>query len=142
MNSTWLSVLLVLVLPVARLAGQSASLPRRAPVVLTAPTQDKNFYLLSLIERSSEAAKAIEVDESLRRIAATKRGAPAKEAQPCTPDPACFTGQLRFTEEEIADASSALRRLYRTSAPVLRMIDGPLRQRGIYVRRPGQPGGE
>src|SRR5438067_3836142 len=109
MNSPSFSVLLVLLAPVARLAGQGASLPRRAPVALTAPTQDKNFYLLSLIERSSDATKAIETDESLRRIAGAKRGAPAKEAQLCVPDPACFTGQFRFTEEEIADAANALR---------------------------------
>ncbi|MDQ6802921.1 MAG: hypothetical protein M3041_19120, partial [Acidobacteriota bacterium] len=42
--------------------------PARAPLLLTAPVQDKNFFLLSLFERSAAVSNAIRSDAELKEI--------------------------------------------------------------------------
>jgi hypothetical protein len=42
--------------------------PARQTVPMTAPVQDKNFYLLSLLERSEQVRNVLKTDEGLQRI--------------------------------------------------------------------------
>jgi len=106
----------------------SALAQTHAPLSLQTPVQDKNFYLLSLIERTPAVAEAIEREPALRGIAKTQT------AGSCTPEPACFTEPYRFTPEDMDRAGEALRRLYRNSQPVRMLVDGPLRRSGAYIR--------
>lgn len=92
-----------------------AAEPARAPLPLRAPVQDKNFYLLSLIERTSDIARVLANDPELTAIRRDKADALRTDWQ-----------KLRFSDAEIAIASAALLRLYKA--------DGELRRSGAYVR--------
>src|SRR6516225_5036735 len=52
-------------------AAQEAKAPERAPVPLLKPVQDKNFYLLSMIEKTAAVKQAVENEPALSRIAAS-----------------------------------------------------------------------
>lgn len=92
-----------------------AAQPKRAPLPLRAPLQDKNFYLLSLIERTPEVARVLANDPELAAIRRDKADALRTDWQ-----------KLRFSDAEIAIASAALHRLYKA--------DGELLRSGVYVR--------
>lgn len=92
-----------------------AAEPRRAPLPLRAPVQDKNFYLLSLIEKTPDVARVIANDPELTAIRRDKAEALRTDWQ-----------KLRFTDAEIATAGAALRRLYKADSELLRS--------GVYVR--------
>jgi DUF218 domain len=95
-------------------AGAAAA-QRHAPVKLESPVQDKNFYLLSMLERTPAVRDAIRADPALGHFAI---------------DPATF----QWSEPQIALISHALGNLYRTSPAVKALVDGPLRDSGMYVR--------
>ncbi len=107
--------------------------PARAPLLLTAPVQDKNFFLLSLFERSAAVSNAIRSDAELKEILRVKRDA-LHAATSCEADVECVTANLRFTDEEMARVANALQRLSRTEPALREMADGPLRDSGSYVR--------
>jgi hypothetical protein len=86
--------------------GQAA-----APLSLTHPVQDKNFYLLSLLERLPAVRAAVLRDPALSAIAAGKRGALAKAALSCEADLECYARALRFSGLEIAGADAALKKI-------------------------------
>ena len=68
-------------------AAQSAPVePAHAPLALASPVQDKNFYLLSQIERTSEVRDAVQRHAELARIAASRVGALDKAAHECVQD--------------------------------------------------------
>ena len=96
--------------------AQTAALPRHAPLVLTSPVQDKNFFLLSLMQRDSEVLRALEADADLLRMARARKDAVARAAKDCPEDLACFHAPFRLTESEILTASTALGRVYQSSA--------------------------
>jgi hypothetical protein len=100
-----------------------AAEPGRAPVPLRAPLQDKNFYLLSLIERTPAVARVIADDPELAAIGREKANALRADWQ-----------QLRFSEAEITAASTALRRLYEHNEAIRQLVDGEIRRSGVYVR--------
>jgi hypothetical protein len=93
----------------------AATAQQHTPVKLESPVQDKNFYLLSLLERSSAVRSALQADPVLAHFAL---------------DSATF----QWNETQIAEASHALASLYRNSAAVKTLVDGPLRDSGMYVR--------
>jgi hypothetical protein len=95
---------------------------QHAPVRLESPVQDKNFYLLSLLERSPAARNAIGNDPLLGKL---------------RPDAATF----QWSEAQIAEASRALAGLYRNSPEIKALVDGPLRDSGMYVRYDKLDGG-
>jgi len=113
--------------------AQPSRAPVHQPLALPAPVQDKNFYLLSLIERTGGAARAIENDPTLSAFANKKREAVRNAAAACPAELDCFPAQFRITEEESAKNAESLRRLYRNSDSVRRMVDGPLRESGAYI---------
>ncbi len=99
----------------------AASAQQHAPLKLESPVQDKNFYLLSLIERTPAVRAAIRADPALGRFAI---------------DPATF----QWTDAQIGVVSNALGKLYGASPAVKALVDGPLRDSGMYVRY-NNPGG-
>ena len=116
--------------------------PVHQPLALTVPVRDKNFYLLSLIERTPAAARAFESDPGLSAIAQRKLGAVRNAATACPVELDCFPARFRVSEEESAKGAESLRRLYRSSDPVRRMVDGPLRESGAYIRLQDRGGEE
>ncbi len=110
-------------------------------VALTAtaqhPLQDKNFYLLTLLERSS----AIQSDPALSKIHTARLEALLTAANTCQLDVPCYSKALRFSPEQTAEISTALASLYQTSPALKALVDGPLKQSETYIRY-NEEGGE
>jgi DUF218 domain len=141
MNSRCALVLVTLLFgPAVLSAEKQAAGPARAPLLLTAPVQDKNFFLLSLFERTRAVSNAIGSDAELKDVLRVKRDALHNAATVCKADIDCLTANLRFTEEEILRTANALRRLYRTDPALREMADGALRDSGSYVRYQAKEG--
>src|SRR5262245_525183 len=96
-----LAVVALLFVAVALRAAE----PLHAPLPLRHPVQDKNFFVLSLMEGSA----AIENDAELKRLLAAKTDALHKTIA-CT-DVDCFAAPMRWSEGEMNDVAAALRRL-------------------------------
>ena len=110
-------------------------------VALTAtaqhPLQDKNFYLLTLLERSS----AIQSNPALSKIHTARLEALLTAANTCQLDVPCYSKALRFSPEQTAELSTALASLYQTSPALKALVDGPLKQSETYIRY-NEEGGE
>lgn len=109
---------------------------------LKSPTEDKNFYLLAMIDRTPELRKAILADQALTRAAEEHLASLDNAVKSCKTDSACYASALEWTDAQSAEAADALANLYKTSTPIRGFVDGPLKQSGMYVRLNSQPGDE
>jgi len=109
-----------------------AAEPLHAPLPLRSPVQDKNFFLLSAIERKESVRGIIESDPELRKLREEK-------VKALTDAPA---SKLRFTDDEMSTAAAVLRRLYETNAAVRELTDGVVRPSGAYERYRTKSGGD
>lgn len=127
-------------LPVALLAALTTLAatkpvePAHTPVPLISPVQDKNFYLLSLMERTPAVRAAVKADPALAGIGKVRLEALDSAVKSCAIDIACYLQAIEWTPEQAAEASRALAALYKASPAVRAMVDGPLRESGMYVR--------
>ncbi len=128
--------LFLVVLP---LAGAEA---KYSPLVLTKPVQDKNFYALSLLERTPGVREAVAADRELNGIRAAKVNQLHNSITRCGQATECYLNALRFTGEEMGQVRDALIRLYGENAAVKALVDGSLRESGAYIRYHARPGGE
>ena len=108
--------------------------PAKTPLDLRAPLQDKNFYLLSLLERTPEARQALASDPELEKLGLAKREGLRKTIDTCNGEAACYASTLKWTDSEIATGARRLRELYRTNVALQRLVDGPLLGSGMYER--------
>lgn len=115
--------------------------PARRVLELRSPVQDKNFYALSLLERTPGAAKAVREEGSLANILDRKRMALEAAAKSCE-TASCVDGALRWTDAEIAAGAAGLKKVYSTSDAARQMVDGALRESGAYVRYESKAGGD
>src|SRR5437764_13479502 len=76
------------------------------------PVQDKNFLLLSLIERTPAVARVLASDAELAKLHEKRQ----------------------WSDAEIATAADPLNRLYDNSAAVRELTDRRLRRRHAYIR--------
>jgi hypothetical protein len=118
-------------------AAQAAE-PARAPLPLRAPVQDKNFYLLTLLEKTSAAS----TDADLKALLEGKTAALGKATTTCALDCDCFAAAMRLSDDEVSRAADALRRLYRTNKTIRQLTDGTLRSSGTYVLHRSKSGEE
>jgi hypothetical protein len=118
----------------AGLCGFAAAQPLHVSVRLEAPVQDKNFYLLSMLERTPDVRDAVSAEPTLARIAAERLAALDKAAKTCNLDLDCYAAAFQWSDAQAKDAGRALAGLYRTSPAVRRLADGALRESGMYVR--------
>ena len=112
--------------------GSLALAQLHEPLHLKSAVEDKNFYLLSMIQRTPEVRQVIGA------ALPADRGIPAQ----CGPKPECFVDALKWSDEQIATASKSLRDLYGRSAAVKQMVDGPLRASGVLVRANSKSGAD
>lgn len=129
-QSRWQSVGILCLLTVA----QAQTAPDRAPLPLLSPVQDKNFYLFSTIERGGEAEKAVENDATLSQLTAAKRDALNSAAKTCREAANCYAEAMKWSAADTDRAAEALRSLYRSSEATRKMVDGPLRRSGVFIR--------
>jgi hypothetical protein len=118
-------------------AAEPGETPARAPVPLAHPIQDKNFYLLSMIERRGEARRAVETDPALLKLARAGHEAMEKALASCAAELGCYTRALMINDGQTAEAGAALRRICHSGGALERLAAGPLRQSGMFQRCSG-----
>jgi len=112
--------------------------PLHAPVALRNPLQDKNFFLLSAIERTAVVRALVQSDAALAQIGAAKRAALSESPRVCAADVPCYAKALRWTDDEIAQSRAALGALGENAA-MSRFVDDVLRQSGMFQRYGEEP---
>jgi hypothetical protein len=65
-----------------------------------------------------------------------------KAAKTCNLDLNCYAAAFEWSGEQANEAGHALAALYRTAPAVRRLVDGPLRESGMYVRYQSLSGDE
>jgi hypothetical protein len=96
--------------------------------------QDKNFPLLSFLERDPAVTAALAADPALREIFTAKRNAVHVAAETCEMKVPCLIAPARLSDAEIETAAQVLRRLYREDAGVRKVVDDAVRSSDVYVR--------
>src|SRR5579863_5383639 len=124
-----------LVLPACLIAIGTALAqePSHTPLHLWSAVQDKNFYLLSLIEQTADVNRSVRSDPKLAKLGEVKRAGLAKAADSCGTVLACYATAMKFSDGEIDEAAEAFKGLYRKDPEMRRMIDGPLRESGTEI---------
>jgi hypothetical protein len=107
--------------------------PAHAPVAIKSPVLDKNFYLLTLLERTSNAHAQIKADPTLQRITTERIASMEQAVKSCGSDLNCNTQAFRWSDDQMLEAGEALAALYGKSPLVRKLVDGPLRASGMYV---------
>ncbi|MBZ5677767.1 MAG: YdcF family protein [Acidobacteriia bacterium] len=134
-------ILLVLcILCAAAPAQTQRTEPLHTPPLLESPVQDKNFYLLSMLERTPAVKDAVKNDPVLARIASTRLAALDGSSQSCKLDLDCYSAVFTWSDSQSREAATALGDLYRSSVAVRSLVDGPLRDSGMYARFNNLPG--
>jgi hypothetical protein len=95
--------------------------------------QDKNFYLLSLLERTREVHDALRSDPGLQQITHERKAA-LERTRECGTELNCYAAALRWTDAQSETASRALAAAYEHTPAIRAVIDGPLRASGGYLR--------
>ncbi len=133
MNRCCLLLLLASSLPAAEALRQ--------PLDLRSPLQDKNFYLLSAIERTPAVRALVQSDPSLAALAAAKRTSLSEAVRSCAANVPCYANALRWSDAEIAQSREALQALM-SKPPIHRFAEGQLREAGVFQRYHDRPAGE
>jgi hypothetical protein len=101
---------------------------------LERPAVAKNFYFLTEMERDPATRQQVMADDALRRLAGEKKAALAKAAATCGNDPACHFTAARFRDDEVTLVAARLQELASRPSPLQKLISGPLRASGAFVR--------
>ena len=116
------------------------TLPLPEPLPLHTAVQDKNFYLLSLLQADPAVRRVLTADKSLAKVRAEQQHLLAQTPQLCHENAACTLRFLLWTEEEIRAVSLALPALYRDDPSVRMLVEHQLRPSGAYVLYQKQSG--
>jgi hypothetical protein len=122
--------------PVALLLTLSCSAfaqPLPKPLPLHSPVQDKDFYLLSLLEANPEARSVLVADPTLSGIAAERQRFVMLEQRLCKGNAVCMLKAFLWTDEEIHTVSLALAGSYKEHPQIQKLVDRDLRSSGAYV---------
>jgi len=109
---------------------------------MKSPVLGKNFYLLTLLEETPGVHAQIKADARLNKIAEERLAAIDGAAKSCGSDLDCNTQAFWWSDDQTLEAGNALAALYRKSALVRELADGPLRASGMYVLYQGLNGEE
>lgn len=105
--------------------------PSKQPLKMALPLQDKNYYLLSLLERTPAAREAIKHDETF--AAMTKERWSKISSAHCNNELDCVTGSFRWSDDQIWQGAQALTTLYRKSKAIQSLAEHELRSSGMYL---------
>ncbi|NCD72332.1 YdcF family protein [Mucilaginibacter agri] len=113
-----------LILLCAALCGNSYAQKVKPNPYLLKTTGDwvktKNYYLLSLFEQDKEVNALLKSDTALARLTLTKIQGLNNAIKDCK-DATCFTGQIKFSDDEIKTVSARLTALYKSNGPLDRL---------------------
>jgi hypothetical protein len=130
---------LLVVITIVSGARYSWGEPTPEPLTLHAALQDKDFYLLSLLQADPEVRKALSQDQALIQISRERQWFLSQSLKSCKEN-ACRIRALLWTDEEVRTVSFALARMYKESAPVRKLVEKELRPSGTYVLYEKQDG--
>jgi len=112
-------------------ASAQPEAPDRAPLPMTHPLIDKNFYLCSLIEQSHALRGAVDSNEALTHLKLERRAALRTAIAGDDREAVVYASPFLWTSQQIALVADVLRGLYRTDAAVREATDKPLRSSGV-----------
>jgi hypothetical protein len=124
------AALLAAALLFAPAAAQAPTHP--APLHLTQPVLDKNFYLFSALGRSDAARRALAADPRIAQIVTARRNDIAAAVKRCKGDVVCQLKTIAFTSEDILAVSLALRNLGDADPALKAVVDNDIRPAGVY----------
>jgi hypothetical protein len=107
--------------------------PVAAPIEYKSPVQDKNFYLLSLMERTPGVREAILGDATLKGIGTARVQALGEAVKNCKTQIECYGTALKWSEADAEQVRAAIVRLYE-SAKALHGLMDQIRRSGMYIR--------
>jgi hypothetical protein len=103
------------------------------PLRMHAPAQDKNFYLLSLLQQNPPVRTVLMSDPTLALVVAERERFVAFSLRTCKQDPICTLKAFLWTDEEIRNVSLALAHIYADNPSMQHLVDGNLRSSGAYI---------
>src|SRR5215475_13884650 len=86
--------------------------PSPTPIDYKSPVQDKNFYLLSLMERTPGVREAIVADAALKKIGTSRVAALSESIKKCQAQIDCYGTALKWNDADAEEARAALVKLY------------------------------
>ncbi|MFZ4506347.1 MAG: YdcF family protein [Fimbriimonas sp.] len=108
--------------------------PARHPLALWSPVQDKNFYLLSVLERNTQAQKALAAEPTLAKIARDQLERLEGAFQNRSLDQSKTLLSMLITPEEVTAGAEGLRRAYENSAVIRDIADRQIPLSGTYYQ--------
>ena len=130
-----ISILLSLIfLATFSLFGQTAQVKSFDPnykIIFHNPTQDKNFYLLSLFQNQSNIHKVLNKNKTLNSLA-KQTFESLKTSSNCN-DVRCYDDLFRFTDSEI----ETIAKVFESSANdknLIKLVQNHLRPSGMFIR--------
>ncbi|OKS86284.1 YdcF family protein [Mucilaginibacter polytrichastri] len=94
--------------------------------------QDKNYYLLTLLEQDKAANDLLKNDTELAAITQKKLSDLQASITDCK-DALCFTGKLKFADDEIKAISARLTALYAPGNALDKLVKTQLIPSGTYI---------
>lgn len=96
--------------------------------------QDKNFYLLTLIQELPEVKAAIESDKLLKQQLSVTTSAIKKTVTNCELNLNCLLLPFLFSEDQVAIIGEHLSDLAQTEPAIQRLIQNHLRPSGLFIK--------
>ena len=115
------------------LSSSSFAQPAKRPLPLHVAIQDKDFYLLSVLQRDAQMRTVLTGDKALGQVSAERQGFLKQSLRTCKGNAVCTLRALLWTDEEIRMVSFALGRVYRDNAAMRKLVNRELEPRGTYV---------
>ncbi len=126
-----LAIALTCVAP-AQTPSVSSSIPR-VPLPLRNPLQDKNFYLLSLMQQTPAVRTALLQSPALAKLTTDRFVTQTNLAALLDQPPSIYVQYFLWTDAQIQGAAEALRALYRSNPDMRALVSGPLRHSGTAI---------
>lgn len=95
--------------------------------------QEKNYYLLTLLQELKPARQLLQQDDDLTNLLKTKRDSISNAPASCKFDRLCYTRHTKFTDADIAFVSQKLTALYKPDNALGKLVAEHLIPSGCYV---------
>lgn len=95
--------------------------------------QSKNYYLLTLFEELADVKELLSEYPVLSVIAKNKAAGLSLALKNCKGDRLCYTGKMKFTDEEVRNIGDCLIRLYSEDNALGKLVKNHLIPSGAYI---------
>jgi hypothetical protein len=123
---------LLLIFLSCKVLGQPTATDRHTLIVSNNWVQDKNYYLLTLFEQDKSVNTILKNDPELAALTQKKLNNLRTSLTECK-EAHCFTGQIKFSDDEIKTVSSRLSALYKPGNALDRLVKTALIPSGTYI---------